>query len=116
MHKSTTYRRAWIFLAAGLLTLSTNYGVFAKADAGKVSGLISSAPGKIIPGAKITLSSKRGSWTKSTITAPDGVYAFAPVPPGTYSLTAAAPGFATAMRRNIVVKLEHSVQVDLALA
>jgi hypothetical protein len=59
-----------------------------------LAGTVLDPNGAVIPNASVTLTNKETGKEQATITDGEGVYRFESLPPGKYSLTAAAPGFA----------------------
>src|SRR6266478_2628619 len=70
---------------------------------GKIAGTVTDPSGAAVP--NVTVSVKSGALLspRSTRTADDGGYLFDLLPPGTYELTAAAPGFNTSTQTGIVL-------------
>ena len=67
--------------------------VAAQQSRGSLRGLIADELGAVIVGANVTLTDATGT-QKKTITNGEGVYTFAGLAPGKYTLQAEAPGFA----------------------
>ena len=67
--------------------------VAAQQTRGALRGLITDELGAVIVGANVTLTDATGTQKKTT-TNGEGVYNFAGLAPGKYTLQAAAPGFA----------------------
>jgi hypothetical protein len=62
---------------------------------GTVTGTVSDHTGAVIPNVTITVTDASTKETRTTVSNKDGQYVLANVPPGTYSVTAAVPGFST---------------------
>ena len=82
--------KAFVVMAAilailGTVTVSRLYAQTAMAT---LSGNIVDPDGARVPGADITLSSATTKDTRVTVSSGEGVYHFAAVPPGTYTLVA----------------------------
>jgi len=93
------------FLAFAALCLFAGIGqIFAQAGVGNITGIVSDSTGAVIPNATVKLVSiDKG--TEQTVTAnSDGVYSFASLQPGNYSVTASGGNFGEQ-------KLEVQVQV-----
>jgi hypothetical protein len=86
--------------------------------AGTISGFIADADDASIPGARITLTPNSPPTAQNStapspaaLTASDGAFTLANVPPGPFTLTIAAPGFAT---RQVPGTLHPSETLDLS--
>jgi len=82
---------------------------------GSVTGTVSDTANHVIPNVNLTLDSLATGIQRTTITGGDGSYTFTQLLPGTYSLTAAAQGFATTVQENIQAQVNVIVRVDMTL-
>ena len=80
---------------------------------GTLRGLISDELGAAIVGANVTLTDASGAQKKTT-TNGEGVYTFAGIAPGKYTLQASAPGFALSENKEVDVTTARQ-NVDLTL-
>jgi hypothetical protein len=80
---------------------------------GTLRGLISDELGAAIVGANVTLTDASGAQKKTT-TNGEGVYTFAGIAPGKYTLQASAPGFAPSENKEVDVTTARQ-NVDLTL-
>jgi len=80
---------------------------------GTLRGLISDELGAAIVGANVTLTDYSGA-EKKTTTNGEGVYSFAGLAPGKYTLQASAPGFAVSEKKEVEVTAARQ-SVDLTL-
>src|SRR5262245_12888252 len=94
-----------ILLSAALVT--------AQQARGSLRGLITDELGAAIVGANVTLTDASGVQKKTT-TNGEGVYTFAGLTPGKYTLQAGAPGFATSEGKEVDVTTARQT-VDLTL-
>src|SRR5215216_4163450 len=76
--------------------------VAAQQSRGSLRGLVSDELGAVIVGANVTLTDASGVQKKTT-TNGEGVYTFAGLAPGKYTLQAAAPGFAPSENKEVDV-------------
>lgn len=82
---------------------------------GAISGTVADGTGAVIPGATVTATNKAtGLVTKRTVTS-SGVYNISPLIPGTYSLSAAAPGFETFKQENVIVDALSNVGLNVEM-
>ena len=87
--------------------------VAAQQSRGSLRGLITDELGAAIVGANVTLTDASGAQKKTT-TNGEGVYTFAGLSPGKYTLQAAAPGFAPSENKEVDVTNARQT-VDLTL-
>ncbi len=81
---------------------------------GDVSGVVTDTSGAVVPNAAVTLKSTDSGATQSTISNAQGAYRVALVRPGSYSVTAQAPGF-RAITQSTVVYVGQAASVNLQL-
>ena len=82
---------------------------------GAVSELVTDAAGAVVPDANLVLRNVATGDTRNGITAGDGQYTFASVPPGTYTLTTQKPGFTVVTVENLIVQVNTPVRRDVTL-
>jgi hypothetical protein len=90
--------RIRIFEVLSVLALSLGLGVAASAQsvtAGDINGTLTDSTGAIIPGGKITATNPATGATKTVESSSTGAYRISLLLPGTYTVTASAPGFST---------------------
>lgn len=88
---------------------------FAQFDAATVLGTLNDPNGAAISGATMTLKSVETNSIATQQTDADGNFQFLNVKIGTYSVTAEAQGFSTAIAENIIVTVNARQRVDLTL-
>jgi hypothetical protein len=79
-----------------LLVLSVSQLVLGQTFRGGIAGTVQDSTGAVVSGAKISLVGQDTGLTRETVSTGDGAYAFQDLPLGKYTVTIAAPGFATA--------------------
>jgi Carboxypeptidase regulatory-like domain/TonB dependent receptor len=97
------------------VTLMTPLIALGQVTTGTVTGTVVDTANRVIPAVNLTLESVSTAAQRTTVTSGDGVYTFTQLLPGTYTLTAAAQGFATTVQANIQVQINVIVRVDMAL-
>jgi hypothetical protein len=80
---------------------------------GTVTGVVKDEQGGAIPGALVSLVGKTG--TKTATSGSDGSYRFLAVEPGTYTVQAQMPDFASRKRDDVVVTIGKQALVDFTL-
>jgi hypothetical protein len=101
------------FLMCFLLLLSS-VSSLAQGGNGSVGGTVQDASKGLIPGVTITLTNTGTGVTTTQISNESGVYNFAAVPAGSYSITATLPGFKTSVTNGVQVTLVP-VRVNISL-
>jgi len=87
-------------LALGLPSLSR-----AQSLTGSISGQVADAQGGMLPGADVALTDQNSKTVQRTVTNSDGVFVFASVPAGTYSVRVELAGFTAWEASDIVMLL-----------
>ncbi len=106
--RSAIYLAAFLLFNAALLPAQIG-------GSGTITGTITDPSGAVVPTA-VVVARKVGSGvdTARQVTT-SGLYVIAPLPAGTYRVTASAPGFRTKVQENVVVDALSTVSVDLSL-
>jgi hypothetical protein len=86
------------------------------ASTGTVLGLVTDPTGAVVPGATVELEDAATKAVRSVTTNAAGRYVFVALPPGTYSIRAAARGFQQAEVSSVVVEVTRSDTIDLQLS
>src|SRR5262252_10120140 len=68
-----------------------------------VRGRITDPSGAAIPSAQVRLTRSDTNFSRHTVTSAEGVYELLQLPPGKYTLTAAAAGFVTVERKDFAL-------------
>src|SRR5687767_11288634 len=100
-------------LSTGLIILLAAVFISAQQNRGTLRGVITDEMGAVIVGANVTLTDASGT-EKKTTTNGEGIYNFAGLAPGKYSLVAAAPGFALSEVKEVSITTGRQ-SVDLTL-
>jgi hypothetical protein len=82
---------------------------------GTLVGMVTNAAKQVVPGATVTAKQVGGTEIRATIAGEDGVYAFADLPPGRWSLTFQADGYPEAVAPPVVVVANRATRADYAL-
>jgi iron complex outermembrane receptor protein len=103
-----------LFIAALILLLPA-FVLHAQDAGARINGVITDAQGKAVVSADVTVTNGRTGVAKTTHTDANGAYSVDGLSAGTYSVNAAAIGFAAASKTSIVVTAGQTVQVSIAL-
>jgi hypothetical protein len=85
------YLLAVLFLS--LLAIGAAAPAWAQYTTGTITGTVTDSTGAVLPGVTVTLKSQSTNEARTYKTGPAGDYVFPALPPGTYQLTVAVPGF-----------------------
>ena len=75
----------------------------AQQTSGMISGIVKDSQGAAIPGAKVTLIDQNQSATRTQMAGAEGLFAFTPLPPSTYTVAVEATGFKKYEKQDIVL-------------
>src|SRR5713226_580262 len=82
---------------------------------GSISGVVTDPSGAAIAGAQVTLTNLGTSEKRSQSTGSDGFYDFVNLIPGRYRIDAEKTGFKRITRAEVVVDVQQTVRIDLAM-
>jgi hypothetical protein len=82
---------------------------------GSLTGTVADSSGAAIADAQVTLTNVGTSEKRTQTTGADGLYDFVNLIPGRYSLEAEKTGFKRVTRPEVVVEVQQSVRIDLAM-
>ncbi len=82
---------------------------------GQLTGTVTDPSGGIVPGVNVTALDKVSGLTRVAETNDLGVWLMTQVPPATYKVTAARPGFATIVEDNVKLDVNQNVTLDFKL-
>ncbi|MGB8537612.1 MAG: carboxypeptidase regulatory-like domain-containing protein [Acidobacteriaceae bacterium] len=106
----------WRRLAlTALVMLSLSAAAWAQNTAAHLSGRITDSTGAAVPHARVTANDVATNLSQSVASDSAGVYNLVALPPGTYTLTAEAPGFSTRVQTGIALTVAQSATLDIAL-
>lgn len=89
--------------------------LWSQGERGSLSGTVTDPTGAVVPGAKVTARNVATGVEVSTETTEAGVYRLLYLSPGTYRISVSAPGFRTAVRENVALRVAQSLTVDFVL-
>ena len=82
---------------------------------GAVAGSISDPSGAVIPHARVTVVSEETAASREAATSAEGLFRISLLPPGNYSIDAAASGFQSKTVRAIHVTVSETAEVNISL-
>jgi len=84
-------------------------------EAGSIHGRIVDPQSAAVPGVQVAIEQVGTGVSRKTVSNAEGLYSFASIAPGTYTLTAEAQGFKKTVVPNVKVEVAQRVQLDLTL-
>jgi hypothetical protein len=82
---------------------------------GALSGTVADSQGAVLPGVTVVLLQQETGARRTVVTDTDGVFRFALLPPGKYSVEFSTPGFKTVKRTEITVNVSETTIVNSSL-
>ncbi len=101
--------------AAAISPLLPNYTLGAQETTGSLQGTVADPTGAVVSNATVRATTPTLVGTKTATTDAKGNYHFSNLPPGSYVITADAPGFDTLKQTGLVIEVGHSPTVNLTL-
>ena len=98
-----------------LLCLVFPVGLWAQGVQATLKGRVTDSTGAFVPGAKIAVTNTGTNVVVNTVTDSAGLYAVPFLNPGSYSVSAEASGFKKLVRQDLVLSVDQTLEVDLAL-
>ncbi|MGC2172430.1 MAG: carboxypeptidase-like regulatory domain-containing protein [Candidatus Sulfotelmatobacter sp.] len=98
-----------------LLALLPISSLIAQVSTTSLRGVVSDPAGAVVAGANIKLANRAAGFSRTTTSNERGDYQLLEVPPGTYTLTASAAGFATVRKEGIVLLVNTPATLDFVL-
>lgn len=100
-------------LFAAFLTVTSS--INAQTPNAMLSGTIAEQTGGAVIGARVTVVNSKTGVSTSATTNDEGVYIFASLQPGTYSLTAEKSGFRRLVQNNLILELSARIVVNVEM-
>lgn len=100
-----------LLLSTALFLVPTAGQVFT----GTITGLVTDPNSAAVPGARVALRNEATNDIRQTTTGPDGSFVFSQIPPGSYEVSAEMQGFSKSVQREVVVRVNQTVEVNIAL-
>lgn len=105
----------WSLLLSCCLLLTSANLLAQVQGSGTVVGKVIDTGNSVIAGATVTLTSLDKGEKRTTALKSDGEYLFPNVAPGSYNVSASAPGFGVLTQHNVVVDADKNLRLDLVL-
>ncbi|MDT5294400.1 MAG: hypothetical protein QOJ76_1280 [Acidobacteriota bacterium] len=94
------------------------FATFAQAQTGtsRITGTVLDSTGAVVPGATVTALNEATGLSQTQTTTDSGLYAFASLPLGSYSITVEKAGFKTSKLTGSVLEINTPLTIDVTLA
>ena len=102
------------FVIISLVVLSATLA-FAQGGTSRVGGTVTDSNGALLGGAKVTVTSEATDVSITQVTTSGGVYSFASIIPGKYTITVEQTGFKKIVQTGNVVQTDTPLNVDISL-
>jgi hypothetical protein len=112
MHRGIVVRVLFVFVA---LILAADVPLLAQTSKGTIVGVVKDEKGGAVAGVKVTLEDASKGQSRNTVTEENGVFRFVALPPGSYNVRIEQPGFATVVVKDVVVAVDETRSLDVAL-
>jgi outer membrane receptor protein involved in Fe transport len=89
--------------------------VFGQVDQGAITGTVTDETAALVPGAQVKVTNTDTNFQVQTTTDSRGVYTFQPIRIGRYTLEVSAAGFAKAIRKDLELRVNQRLGVDITL-
>ena len=108
IHKALTFALFAMLLCVSRAALADPVGIGV--------GVVRDTTGAVVAGATVTLTRTSTNAVITRTTDASGIFRFVELPPDTYTLTVQYPGFKRATLSNVVIQVDQSTQLDVALS
>jgi hypothetical protein len=102
-------------LVALALAMSSSVRVYAQVSGATMTGVVSDASGAVIPNAIVSIKNVATGETRALTTDSAGFYTAPNLLPGSYEITATAPGFSTAVRSGVTLTVGAQQLLNISM-
>ena len=107
-------RFLWVLLTPALCFLLIT-PVPAQAPAAEITGVVTDPTGAVVHSAEVQIKNQETGIEQFAVVSERGRYLFRALPPGSYTLSATAPGFKTMTYTDITIEVAHQARLDFSL-
>lgn len=104
--------KLWLIMLA---VLALELPVLAQTTNGLITGTISDSSGAIVVGAQVDITNQGTGSFRTSTSSNNGIYLVPQLPPGIYSVSVKAQGFAGENRQNVQLEVNQSVTLDFKM-
>ena len=98
-----------------ILAIVFGIQVFAQTVSGTLRGTVTDPNGAVVPNATVKVVSTETGLERTVVSSSDGVYNFAFLPIGTYTLEATGANFAKFVEQNVLIRLNETAVLNIPL-
>src|SRR3954447_2299862 len=98
-----------------LCSLVASSTAFAQQTSGNITGRIVDAQGAAVPGVTVTARSPQTGFVRTDVSDGEGIYRLTALPVGGYDVTAELPGFSTYSRKEVIVNVAQTTDLNVEL-
>src|SRR5690606_29656262 len=98
---------AAVFAVLFAMALGAPFTMLSQSFTASLQGTVQDQTGGLIPGASVVVENEATNVRRETTTNETGRYFVTSLPPGSYKLTVAAPGFTTSVRAGMVLQVQQ---------
>ncbi len=98
-----------------LIFISAAFVAAAQIVSSSIVGSVTDATGAMVPGAALTVTNQSTGIARNAATGADGAFVFPQLAPGTYTVSASAPGFKKYEAAGLVLLVNQTVRADVQL-
>ncbi len=102
-------------VAGACLWLASPVRILAQNTNASLGGVVRDSSGAVVPGAQLDLTAEQTNTHQKSTTGKDGLYRFANLQAGNYKLNVSAKGFHQFLQQGIVLALNDTATLDVAL-
>src|SRR5688572_26624384 len=104
-----------IFTLFTVLLLGCTASLWSQTATGTIVGTVSDNSGAVVAGAKVEVTNTGTNAKREVTTNAEGGYTAPLLPPGSYRISVATPGFKTVEQTGIVLQIQQQARVDITL-
>ena len=109
-------KRIIVAMIAVCALVFTSSAASAQQTTGSISGRITDAQKAAVPGVTVTAKNKATGFSRSEVSDSEGVYRLNALPVGSYDVHAELSGFAPFDRKDLIVNIGESLDVNIDMA
>ena len=107
--------RVMVLIVCGLAAVTPLARLSAQVATGRITGRVTDATGAVLAGATVTVTNEATGVPQAIRSSATGDYIFEAVNPGSYTLTADAPGFKQFISKGIQAHIQDNLTIDVKL-
>jgi hypothetical protein len=115
MHNLARRNRAFLLVVVVVGIGLGSIPAAAQLATGSIQGLVSDASGAVVPGATVTAADPANGFSRTTTSNNDGLYEFPTLPPGNYTITSEAKGFAKQVAESVSLQVNAQLTINFTL-